>query len=462
MWCVAPLFGEGALLPFAPSRVPPRFGRDFVQFVVQSFAKSKGLRSAVHRLAEPSGIGGIAVYDLTVDGCHEFFADGILVHNSTDQGGCYTAGVLMARAADGSYYVEDVVHGQWAPGERNDRMKATALKDRARYGPSHEPTIWVEAEGGSSGRDAWLGVVRCLEGFTVREAKVTGSKDVRAEPWSAQLAAGNVFLVDNGHSLGTGRCDWDIAGFVQEHIRFKPDVTQKRLGGMKDRVDGSSGAFNILCGGVQRSPMRVLARHPVKKGSLRLLVSSRDELAALLIEERSLLVNLVDPPVPEEVMSLAGVRDVRLPTLPLLFPGVGEADRSCPSDPPHHIVSLADQITVAFPDLDPAELQDCWAEPVLPWGLPPADLVMTPAHGKQLWAFLLKKRDPAPACIVLVDGNDRRALSVAMGICDCLGLKPCADYIYRAAKPDECYSGEIPNRHVYAVVKAARHQVVGS
>jgi hypothetical protein len=25
------------------------------------------------------------VYDLTVDGCHEFFANGILVHNSMDQ-----------------------------------------------------------------------------------------------------------------------------------------------------------------------------------------------------------------------------------------------------------------------------------------------------------------------------------------------------------------------------------------
>lgn len=142
---------------------------------------------------------------------------------STDNGGCYTAGVLLAKDREGNYYVEDLIHGQWEPHERNMKMRATALKDRHKYG-KHEPVIWVEAEGGSSGRDAWKGVVRALAGFVVKEDRVSGSKEVRAEPWSAQLAAGNVYLVENGL--------WPINTFVEEHCAFP-------LGKTKDIVDCS-------------------------------------------------------------------------------------------------------------------------------------------------------------------------------------------------------------------------------
>ena len=34
-----------------------------------------------------SAFWSIAVYDITVDGEHEFFANGVLVHNSTEDGG---------------------------------------------------------------------------------------------------------------------------------------------------------------------------------------------------------------------------------------------------------------------------------------------------------------------------------------------------------------------------------------
>lgn len=150
---------------------------------------------------------------------------------STQDGGCYTAMVLLGRDKENNWYVEHVVHGQWEPTERNARIKAEALRCRNRYGPKHEPSIYVEAEGGSSGRDAWKALVKDLVGFKVYEDKVTGRKDVRAEPWSTQLSAGNVYIVDDS--------SWDVAGYVQEHCAFAPEGVGKRLGAYKDQVDAS-------------------------------------------------------------------------------------------------------------------------------------------------------------------------------------------------------------------------------
>lgn len=174
----------------------------------------------------------VPVYDIEVEDVHEFFANGILVHNSTQDGGCYTAGVLMSKDADGSFFVEDCVHGQWEPDQRNSVIRATALRDRARYGPKDDPDIYVEAEGGSSGRDAWKQLAKYLAGFRVFEDKPTGKKDVRAEPWSCQLAARNVYLVEDGR--------WDIEGYIEEHCLFKPDPSISRIRGkLADRVDSS-------------------------------------------------------------------------------------------------------------------------------------------------------------------------------------------------------------------------------
>ena len=70
----------------------------------------------------------------------------------------------MARDKDGNFYVEHVVVGKWEPKERNQKMRATALRDRAKYG-KYEPVIWVEAEGGSAGRDAWKGFIPGMKAF---------------------------------------------------------------------------------------------------------------------------------------------------------------------------------------------------------------------------------------------------------------------------------------------------------
>jgi len=138
--------------------------------------------------------------------------------------GDYTAGVLMARAG-GLYAIEDVVRGQWSSGERERVMRQTAELDRERG----HVTIWVEEEGGSSGKDSADATVRNLAGFDVHKEKPTGDKAVRAEPFAAQCEAGNVYLVRGG---------WNGA--------YIAELTAFPNGAHDDQVDGSSGAFNKL------------------------------------------------------------------------------------------------------------------------------------------------------------------------------------------------------------------------
>jgi predicted phage terminase large subunit-like protein len=89
--------------------------------------------------------------------------------------------------------------------------------------------IGGEQEPGSSGKDAALAFVRMLAGFAVTCAPGSGSKEVRADPFSAQVNAGNVRLVKN---------DWNKA-FIKEMRAFP-------YGKHDDQVDAASGAFNLL------------------------------------------------------------------------------------------------------------------------------------------------------------------------------------------------------------------------
>src|SRR5262249_51573027 len=112
---------------------------------------------------------------------------------SAEGEGDFTVGVLMARAEDGLFYVEDMVRGRWSSGARDKIILQTAERDALRY--NHSVKTWVEQEPGSSGKDSALAAVRLLAGHSIRADKVTGSKEVRADPLAAQAEAGNVRLV---------------------------------------------------------------------------------------------------------------------------------------------------------------------------------------------------------------------------------------------------------------------------
>lgn len=144
----------------------------------------------------------------------------------TKDGGAFTAATLVHDMRDGTTVIEDVIRGQWAAIERETRILQAAQTDKAickRY------SIWIEQEPGSGGKESAEGTIRRLKGFDAHADKVTGLKEVRAEPYAAQVQAGNVSLVAG---------EWNRA-FLQEHEEYP-------YGKYLDQVDSAAGAFNKL------------------------------------------------------------------------------------------------------------------------------------------------------------------------------------------------------------------------
>jgi len=134
-----------------------------------------------------------------------------------------TAGVLLAKSASGEFFVVDSVTGKWLPGERDQVIKATATRDGSQV------AIKIEQEGGSGGIAQVHSLVRNLAGFSVEGIRATGSKEVRASPFAAQVNVGNVKLVKG---------DWN-SDLISELESFP-------TGEYSDQVDALSMAFNYL------------------------------------------------------------------------------------------------------------------------------------------------------------------------------------------------------------------------
>jgi predicted phage terminase large subunit-like protein len=332
---------------------------------------------------------------------------------ATQDGGCYTAGTLLAKSDVGNWYVEHVVHGQWEPDTRDEHILAAAQRDRNRYGPHNEPVIWIEHEPGSSGIDAYKHIARKLAGFYVCADRPTGAKEVRAEPWASQCAAKNVFLVDDG--------TWDIPGWIEEHCSFP-------LGKLKDRVDSASGAFGKLVNIRSAWPMRILRGRAREDQTppLRFILCSREDLAKLELDIPCVLVCIADP------------KDT------------GPAEL-----PKHGLTNLLDSLLLEFADLDPAHHQETWGDPVAPFGKPAGELAMTREHGKDLWRLLRKKRPQKYQAIVIEDDCAPRALTLALAICD--GARHVRSLtIWKPSDPDWNVEERAspPNKHVYSTVKS--------
>lgn len=144
---------------------------------------------------------------------------------SGDASADFTCGVRMARAANGLFYLEDVVRGRWTPHARDQVILQTAQID----GP--QVAVWLEEEPGSAGKSQSAALIRMLAGFAVRVERPTGDKPTRAAPLAAQLEAGNVRLV---------RGAW-CAPFIDEALEFP-------VGRHDDQIDAVSLAFNKLAG----------------------------------------------------------------------------------------------------------------------------------------------------------------------------------------------------------------------
>lgn len=142
---------------------------------------------------------------------------------ATEGAGDYTAGVKMGKDADGRFFVLDVERGQWDTSERNRRIVQTAERD------GRNVIIQGEQDPGSAGVDEKNAFLRMLAGYNVQITRASAAKEVRADPFSAQVNGGNVYVV-----RGSWNRDWI------DELRAFP------RGRNDDQVDGSSGAFNRL------------------------------------------------------------------------------------------------------------------------------------------------------------------------------------------------------------------------
>lgn len=135
-----------------------------------------------------------------------------------------TVGVRMCGPdKDGIYYVSDVVRGQWDTDERNRTIRQTAELD------GRSVRVRGPQDPGAAGKESAKAFTRNLAGFSVKTYPVTGSKENRADPLSAQVNAGNVRIV---------RGDWNKA-FIEEFRQFPQ-------GKHDDQVDAASDAFTEL------------------------------------------------------------------------------------------------------------------------------------------------------------------------------------------------------------------------
>jgi predicted phage terminase large subunit-like protein len=142
---------------------------------------------------------------------------------STAGGGDFTAGVKIGRSKRGDWYVLDVIHGQWEPTSVQDHILQAAWAD------GRHCQVFLPQDPGQAGKAQVEQMARLLAGFRVSSERVTGSKEVRAWGWAAQINAGNVFLV---------KAKWNAA-FLAEYRSFP--------GGKRDDiVDAGSDGFNKL------------------------------------------------------------------------------------------------------------------------------------------------------------------------------------------------------------------------
>jgi hypothetical protein len=104
-------------------------------------------------------------------------------------------------------------------------------------------------------------------------------------------------------------------------------------------------------------------------------------------------------------------------------------------------------------DTDPDEITTPWTEEA-------QETLFSPAQAKKLWAWLTEPDVRQWQNLVIVDqgGADRRALSLAMAICDALNL-PRSCVIDVGEEEDTLIDDDPPNRHIYTTGKRGRYAI---
>ena len=142
---------------------------------------------------------------------------------ATANDGDYTVGVRMEGPKNGLFYITNVQRGQWSTDDRDKHIKLAAQLDGV------GTRIHIPQDPGAAGKSLAQSMVRMLAGYAVTASPVSGQKEIRADPFSSQLNAGNVRLLKGS---------WNAE--VIEELRQFPN------GRHDDIVDAASDAFGML------------------------------------------------------------------------------------------------------------------------------------------------------------------------------------------------------------------------
>lgn len=147
----------------------------------------------------------------------------------TEGGGAFTVGTLMGLDQEGRFWVLDVQRFRFDSYDRERKIAQVAEQD------SEQVEVGVEQEPGSGGKGSAEDTVRRLGqmgNYRVRVQlvnKSTGNKVQRADPFSVQVNAGNVYVPKGA--------EW-VQEWLEEHKYFPHSR-------YKDQVDSAAGAFSI-------------------------------------------------------------------------------------------------------------------------------------------------------------------------------------------------------------------------
>jgi predicted phage terminase large subunit-like protein len=142
----------------------------------------------------------------------------------TQGAGAFTVGVRMRFGRTSNrFYIDDVRRAQLSSGAVRDLILNTAISDGV------ETRIVLPKDPGQAGVAQIEDLTALLAGFSVRAEAQSGSKEMRAEPFAAQIENGHVSVLQDV---------WTKA-FVEE-LRFFPK------GKYMDQTDAAASAFNAL------------------------------------------------------------------------------------------------------------------------------------------------------------------------------------------------------------------------
>jgi predicted phage terminase large subunit-like protein len=149
-----------------------------------------------------------------------------------EDGAAYTAGVLMGKRRNGRYVVIDVINQRMNAADVRNTVLNTARADKARY---KRVRVRMNQDPGQAGKEQADQYLKMLAGFSVNIERESGSKETRAEPFSAQ------WLGLPGSE--TGNVDVMVADWNEAYFSQLESFPESKF---KDMVDASGTAFNEL------------------------------------------------------------------------------------------------------------------------------------------------------------------------------------------------------------------------